>query len=166
MQMPARQAQRPPPGESLSCSSAQWMACPTRKLSTPFVTLFIALSHSRWKRWFYPTSSIFRAKQATMNASCHCWGLCVLYVWRHEPWLKVTISSDYGTVLHRRLCFSYSPNSAVDKHLRSAALWSQQVQTFRRPPCITQHLSYSTVLNTKVIWEAGHKHPTERHVLL
>lgn len=81
----------------------------------------------------------FQSQQAAINASCHCWGLCMLYVWRHQPWLNVAISSNYVTVLHRRLYFNYSPNSAMDKHLGSAALQSQQVQTFRRPPYITQH---------------------------
>lgn len=55
-------------------------AHPTRKCPTPFIILFIVLFHSHWKRQFYPMSSIFKAKQAAVNALCHCWRLFMLYV--------------------------------------------------------------------------------------
>lgn len=137
----------PPPGKSSSCSSAQQMAHPTRKISTSFLVLFIALFHSQWEKQFYPTSSIFKHKQATVNASCHCWGLCTLYVWNHKPWLVVAISSHYVTILCRRWCFKYSPHLTVDKHLGSAALQSQQAKTLRIP----FSLSSSFIPNIKII---------------
>lgn len=71
MLMPVWKARCPPPGKSPSCSSTRQMAHPTRKLSTPFNMLFIALFHSWRKRRFYPTSSIFKAKQTSIKASCH-----------------------------------------------------------------------------------------------
>lgn len=77
-------------------------------------------------------------------------GLCMLYVWHHEPWLNTSgaISNNYGTAWHRTFyCFNYSPDPALDKHLGSAAIQRQKVQDFRSPPCVTQHLSYSSDLN-------------------
>ena len=53
----------------------------------------------------------------------------------------------------------------MDK-LGPAALRRQQVQTCKRPPYITQHLSYSTILNIEVIGEGRCKRPTEMQVLL
>lgn len=57
MQTPAQQTQCPPPGKSPSCSRAQHI--PPESFSTAFIPLFIALFRVPWRRWFYPTSSIF-----------------------------------------------------------------------------------------------------------
>lgn len=65
----------------------------------------------------------------------------------------VAMSSNYVPAW-LRWCFNCSPNSALGKHFGSAAFWSQRVQTFRRPRCVTQHLLYGTILNVKAIWEA------------